>query len=133
VAKLTGRYTETKHLKSVFNYPSNTVTEYKTISKVDAIAEYIVVGGLGVGVKFMKNNSIAFITRRLYVGFTTHYTLKSIGVISGFPPRVVGQYYKVETWYSSSGLHVKTTIWNTKVAFDSKHQPIYSGTQTSTW
>ena len=133
MAKLTGRYTETKHLKAVFNYPSNRVTEYKTVSKADAIAEYIVVVDLGVGVKFMKNNSIAFITRTLYAGFTTHYGLKSIGVISGFPPRVVGQYYKVDTWYSSSGLHIKTTIWNTKAAFNRNHQPIYSDTQTSTW
>lgn len=128
-----GRYTSTKNLKTVFNHPTTGKTTYRTISKADAVAEYFVIAGMGVGVKYMKKNAIGFVTGAAYSGWTTHYGLKSIGVINGFPPRVAGQYYKVETYYSQKGLHVKTTIWASKAAFDSKHKAIYTGTSTSSW
>ncbi|POZ55157.1 hypothetical protein LYSIN_03454 [Lysinibacillus sphaericus] len=134
VAKFNKRYSESKSLGTFYNYPSGqVVTEYYTVSRANALAEYFVIGGLGVGVKFLKNNTIGFITKTLYAGFTTYYAFTSIGVVSGFPPKAVGQYYKVETWYSESGLHVKTTIWNNKEAFDRNLTPIYSGTQISKW
>lgn len=133
VAKLSGRYSEKKTIKQVKNYPSGKSTVYKTISVADATAEYIVVTGMGVGIKFMKKNAVSFVLGKVYTGFITHYGLKGISVLPGFPPRVVGQYYKVESWYDSKGLNVKTTIWVSKDAFKDNHKPIYSGTVKSTW
>lgn len=128
-----GRYTNTKNIKSVFNHPTTRKTTYHTVTKKEALAEYIVIGGLGVGVKYMKKNAIGFVTGAVYASYTTHYGLKGIGVVSGFPPRVAGQYFKVETYYSQKGLHVKTTIWNSKASYSSNHKPIYTGTSTSAW
>ncbi|WP_332695560.1 hypothetical protein [Halalkalibacter lacteus] len=133
VVKLSGGYSEKKNVKSVFNYPTTKVVKPHTVTKADALAEYFVVGGIGVGVKFMKNNALGFVTKTAYAGYTTYYGLKGIGVISGFPPAAVGQYYIVETWYNSNGLNVKNTIWASKAAYDSKHQPIYTGTVVSRW
>ncbi|MGM9978567.1 MAG: hypothetical protein ACI33J_07185 [Clostridium sp.] len=133
VAKISGRYNEKKNLKSVFNHPTTKVTKYHTVTKSEALADHLVVGGIGVGVKYMKKNAIGFITKAAYAGYTTHYGLKGIGVVSGFPVKSAGQYYKVETWYSSKGLNVKTTIWASKAAFNSKHKPSYTGTAISKW
>lgn len=133
VAKISGRYSEKKNLKSVFNYPTTKVTNYHTVTKAEALGDHLVVGGIGVGVKYMKKNAIGFITKTAYAGYTTHYGLKGIGVVSGFPVKSAGQYYKVETWYNSNGLNVKTTIWASKAAFNSKHKPIYTGTAVSKW
>lgn len=133
VAKITGRYLETKSLGSVFNYPSTRSKVNHTVTTADAVAEYMIVGGLGVGLKYMKNNSIGILTKAAYLGFTTYYGFTGIGVISGFPPRVKGQYYEVETWYNSNGLNVKTTIWSSKTASSRGDLPIYSGTRVTRW
>lgn len=134
VAKLSGRYTESKHLKSVFNYPDKKEVTYHEVSKLEAGAEYFVVVGLGAAIEYyFKKSKIGFVLGKAYLGFITYYGLTSVGVIEDFPPAVVGQYLKVTTWYSSQGFHVKTEIWANKSSFDKKAKAIYVGTAVSKW
>ena len=134
VAKLSGRYSETKNLKSVFNYPDQKEVKYHEVTKAEAAAEYFVVAGLGAGIKYyFKKSKIGFILGKAYAGFLTYYGLVGVSVIDDFPPAVAGQYLKVTTWYSSQGLHVKTEIWANKSSFDTKAKAIYNGTSVSKW
>lgn len=125
-----GRYSPSKFLKNVFNYPTGTTIKRFEITKSSAISEYIYVTGIGYAIKLFPGGKI---TTAAASGWLMTYTGSGLGVVKGFPPKVAGQYYQVKTYYNSKGLNVQTKIWSSKKSYKKKETPIYNKTRVSKW
>lgn len=129
------RYSETKQLKTVKNYPTGYKVKYVTVGSVAPVASYLAYYTIPGAVltyapqtKIIKVAGGAFFAWSNYMGITG-----SLNLSKGFPMPVKGQYHEITTYYNEKGLNIRTKIWTNKESYNKKVKPIYDGTYTDWW
>lgn len=128
-------YSEYKSLANYMNAPAAITTSYYTVPALAAGTLYtglFIVPGVALSVLVKKDSPVQEkIVAGAYAGFSYIYPLLTvIGLDNSFPLPSVGQYYRIDTYYSKSTftLNTRYTVWTSYESYQKNVTPIFQGT-----
>lgn len=132
-SNIAGRWSHKKTIKTFYKYPPKRTSTH-TLSKKEALANHIVISSGIATIKFLGKRSPYKVALDLTsYGLGGTYTLKSVGVVGGYPTPVAGQYIRTTTSYNKKGMLLTMKMWTNKESYKKKVKPIYTYSQTYNW
>lgn len=127
---------ERKQLNQFFNTPSTSVnTQFRTISSLEANSlNFAFWAAPAIYLQFATQTAAIKWIGGTYLGWTLYSDFAATNNYNLFPKPAVGHYYKIDTWYSSSGiLYTRTQVWRNQNDYNIGSTPLYNGTVSYTF